>query len=320
MLAGPDDQVPARLPPTSEVPVPDAARGWKETVETWLREGVYACEASKEEYRCWMGRVPGYLGALGFQHPPTSPRDFRREHIDALKYRAIGLRGSQLAPKTRAVLLSKLRDLLGFYGRAHHSASLLELASDTRLWRFRSVDPIRPTRGLREPADVDRLLASCDAETQVAVVLGAWSGLRSAEIRSVEVRDLELSLTDRSWLVVRSGKGGRPRRAPVPPAGRNVLLRAASGLGPTAHVYPRTYGVLRSRVLAASARAGLGCVRPHQLRASFILFALRAGVPEAVVQTWVGHSNPATTRAYVGRDPLIEDRAAQAFGAYLAGF
>ena len=319
MLAGPDAQVPVSPSPEPEVPVPDSARGWKETVETWVREGVYACEASKEEYRRWMGRIPSYLGALGFEHPPTTPRDFRREHIDALKYRAVGLRGGQLAPKTREVLMSKLRDLLGFYGRAHHSAVLLELASDVRLWRCRSVEPIRPTRGLREPADIDRMLGSCDLETQVAVSLGAWSGLRSAEIRAVEVRDLELSLTDRSWVVVRSGKGGKPRRAPVPPAGRNVLLRATTGMGPAARVYPRTYDVLRSRIMDSSRRAGLGCVRPHQLRASFILFALRAGVPEAVVQSWVGHRNPATTRGYVGRDPLIEDRAALALGAYLAG-
>lgn len=318
MLAGPDDQVPARLPPGSEVPVPDAARGWKETVETWLREGVYACERSKNDYRKWLSRLPAYWDAAGLGRP--SLRELRKEHVDALKYRVVGQRnGRPLAPKTKAVLLSKLRDLVGFWGRKYHLSSLLELASDDRLWRMRCVEPIRPTRGLAGPADLDRLIGACDERTQVAVVLGAFSGLRASEIRQVEVQDLELSLTSDSWVLVRSGKGGKPRRTPVPPAGRNVLLRACSGRNPGALVYPMSADTLRLRLAAASCSVGLGRVRPHQLRASFILFALRAGVPEAVVQTWVGHKNPATTRGYVGRDPVIEARASQALSAYMGG-
>jgi integrase len=293
------------------------------TVGTWILEGTSVSERSKIAYRQRASLVPRYLEAAGFRPPPTAPTQFRREHVDALKYRAIGVggaaRGRPLAPKHVGVLLSALHDLLRFWGDRLESKDLLRLVGDRRLWRYRDPQPVRRSRSLETLADLERLVACCDLRTRVGVMLGADAGLRVAEIVALEVRDMELAVDRASWVTVRSGKGAKPRLAPVSPAARNVLLEATHGLPGTARVYGLGDAAFREHLRAAGQRAGLGHVHPHRLRATFITFALRGGADLQVVRQWAGHESGDTTADYAHRDPVIEARALQRRDAYLAG-
>ncbi len=314
---------PLEPPVLLEDPV-RAARGWVEnTVEPWLREGTYVCESSRVTYRGWLLGVPDKLAALGFKPPPTAPTSFERSHIEALKYRATSCRGAskgrRLASKSISPLLSKLRDLLGYWGRVYKDARLLALVSDARLWHVKEPRPVRPAKSLETTEDLERLIAVCaDLPTQVGVVLGAYSGLRIGDILGLEVRDLELYLDRPSWVLIRSGKGDVPRHPPVPPVARNVLLSAVQGLSPKDKVYGRTAQRFRDDLATAGLLAHLGHVYPHRLRSTFIVFSLRAGVPETVLMEWVAHKDPKTTAGYKGHDSQIETRARGLYEAYLA--
>lgn len=309
--------------------MPTQKRGWVEDiVRPWIEQGTYVNDLSREAYRARVSRVPDYLAALGFPGI-YAPTRFRREHIEALKYRAKAVggpsRGRPLAATYVVPLLSCLHDLLSFWAKRYRSVDLLTLVSDDRLWRTKKPTPIRPSKSLDTTTDLERLTSRCDATTQVGVVLGAYSGLRVGEVTgdndlsAVEVRDLDLALDRPSWVTVRRGKEGKPRRAPVPPAARNVLLAATHGLGPTARVYPHSAAALRHKLAEAGRAAGLGHVHPHRLRATFITFALRAGVPPQVVMDWAGHEKAETTKGYSDHDPVIEARGLALYEAYLAG-
>lgn len=303
--------------------MPTSERGWEESVKQWVEKGTYVNDQSRGSYRSRVLRVPVLLESAGFRPAPRAPTDYRREHVDALKYRARATsgpnRGRPLAQTTVVPLLSALHDYLSFYAKQYRSVELLELVSDERLWRTRKPEPIRPARSLATPEDAERLLRACDERTRIGFVLGLYSGLRVGEICSVEVRDLELCLDRASSVTVRRGKESKPRQVPIPPVARNVLLSAIHGLPPGARVYPVSQGAFRDDLAAASRRAGLGHVYPHRLRATFITFALRAGAAEQAVMDWAGHNKAETTKGYSDRDPVIEARSRERYEKYVAG-
>jgi len=322
---------PAQLlhQPLRTVDMPSAERRWVENVVSpWIREGTYVNDVSRAAYAERVARVPRYLAAVGFPEV-YAPTEFRREHIEALKYRAKAVggpnQGRPLAPTYVVPLLSSLHDCLAYWARHYRSVDLLALVSDDRLWRTKKPVPVRRSRSLDALEDLERLTSRCDAATQVGVVLGAYSGLRVGEITgdnelsAVEKRDLELALDRPSWVTVRHGKEAKPRRAPVPPVARNVLLSATLGLDPTARVYPYSAWRFRRDLAEAGRAAGLSHVHPHRLRATFITFALRAGVPQQVVMDWAGHEKAETSRGYSDRDPVIEARGRTLYEAYLEG-
>ena len=312
------------LPRPSEEPVPTAARGWVEnTVEPWIREGTYVSETSRRLYRQRAGLIPNYLEALGFAPPPTSVDAFRREHIEALRCRAVcvdaRVQGRRMSPKHLSVVLSALHGLLAYWAERRPQKELGRLVADRRLWRVKDPRPVRPSRSLDSLEELARLMAAADDRTRVGISLGAGSGLRISEISALECRDLELALDRSSWLTVRSGKGSKPRRTPVPPASRNLLLAAVQGKGASDRVMEISASCFRSRLALAGARAGIGHVHPHRLRATFITFAIRSGAPEQTVQEWAGHRDAETTHGYSRGDPEIGRRALVLYERYLQG-
>lgn len=304
--------------------MPSATRGWVETtVDTWIREGTYVSDRSRDAYRRRASMVPTYLAAIGFNPPPTSVDAFRRDHIDALRCRGVSTSGphagERMSPKQLSVVMSALRQLLGFWAERRGSRDLVRLVADRRLWSVRDPQPIRPARSLSSPEDLDRLVASCDERVRVGAVLGGHCGLRIAEIAAVEVRDLELCLDRPSWVTVRSGKGSKPRRAPIPPCARNLLMAAVHDRAPTERLLSLGVDAFRRGLARAGRRAGIGHVYPHRLRATFITFALRSGAIEQVVMDWAGHEKYETTRGYSRHDPELEGLALRRFEAYLDG-
>lgn len=171
--------------------------------------------------------------------------------------------------------------------------------SGSRLPRGRALDA-RQVLALRTAADASPL-GLRDAAT-VALLYGA--GLRRAEACALELEQLEQT-PDGPQLRVH-GKGGKERLVPLPPAVA-AELRAwldwrGEGPGPLlCHAYercPLSPGQLARRVRDLARRAGLGEVRPHDLRRSYVSALLEARADVLMVARLVGHASPATTARY----------------------
>lgn len=293
--------------------MPDGQRWWLERVRAWA-SAQEVSTPSQRAYRDHLARWPESVAAIGLDRP-TSASAVTREMIRAFKERGVRVRGRRsgqlLAPASRAMDLSLLRAFLASEGS--------KLALDRRLFRGPPSDPIN-VRWLEQPTDVDGLVSASarDPDLQAAIVLMAHCGLRSAELRALLVRDLLLSLTRGSWVVVQNGKGGKARRVPVPMAARNVLLSAVAGRSPSDRVYPWSRSKLGRDLARAAREAGIGPLSPHDLRRSYARFQRRANVKLEALQQQMGHRRPEVTLRYVGRDPDAMQEAAEAYDRYLA--
>lgn len=292
--------------------MPDGARWWTERICAWASASGVTTN-SQRTYREHLVRWPDSVAALGFDRP-TSASAVTRTMVLAFKERGVCVRGHRagqvLSPATRAMDLTLLRQFLAF--------EKAELALDARLFRMKRCDPVN-VRWLDGPESVDALsrAAQDDSELQAALLLMAHVGLRSGEVRALLIGDLQLSLTGPSRLVVRNGKGGKPRLVAVPTAVRNALLNAVTTKRATDRVYPWGRTRLARGLSKASQRAGLGQVSPHDLRRSFARFQRRAEVKMEALQRAMGHARYETTARYVGQDPQMLDDAAEAYNRYL---
>lgn len=168
-----------------------------------------------------------------------------------------------------------------------------------------------PTAGLRPihvPPSVPRpitatalraALAAADAETTLMLLLGAYAGLRRAEIAAVHADDID-------GLALRvTGKGGRTRRVPIHPllAGRLAGLTGwafPSPVRPGEPVGPDYVASRLERVLPRPYTA-------HSLRHYFATEAYRGTRDLRAVQQLLGHSKPETTARYtlIDEDALV---------------
>ena len=148
------------------------------------------------------------------------------------------------------------------------------------------------------------------------------NGLRVSEACATNVEDLGFERDHRILGIV--GKGNKPATIPlVPRTARTIdlavgerhdgpMLRRRDGQRldcRTAHRWVRAIGK----------RAGLDGVRPHMLRAGFIMAALDAGVPLRDVQIAARHADPRTTTIYDRRRQNFDRHAAYVVVAFVAG-
>lgn len=207
-------------------------------------------------------------------------------------------------------LVTALRALLRFcYLRGYTATPLAAAAPRTVGWCDRG-----PSRGL-EPAQVARLLASCDRRTgtgrrdfAILTVL-ARLGLRAGEVTALRLEDVHW----RAGEVTVHGKGNRCDRLPLPvdvgqalaeycqrgrpPGGcRAVFLH---GRAPYAALTPSAVGKVVER---ACDRAGLPRVGAHRLRHSAAAAMRRAGAPLLEIGQLLRHTHAVTTAGYVRDD------------------
>ncbi len=146
------------------------------------------------------------------------------------------------------------------------------------------------------------------------------TGLRRSELIALEWRDLDLD-RERPSLLVRRGKGGKPRRQPLPPALATEFerLRAARQPEPSAPVFcglegKRLHpGMLGLIVRRAAARAGLDKkVTAHTLRHTAATWLRQQGGDARLVAAYLGHADLSTVSRYahVAADELHEAAAA----------
>jgi integrase/recombinase XerC len=164
----------------------------------------------------------------------------------------------------------------------------------------------RPERNLRGLAERDQLVL-------LALVL---TGLRRSELCALDWRDLELDGRKPS-LLVRSGKGGKSRRQPIPASLARQLRRLANAHSPKS-ADPVFCGLqggrLQQTILAdiigrAAKRAGLEKhVTAHTLRHTAATWLRQELGDTRLVAEYLGHADLSTVARYahVDREELFE--------------
>ncbi|MBU1889823.1 MAG: site-specific integrase, partial [Candidatus Omnitrophica bacterium] len=161
-------------------------------------------------------------------------------------------------------------------------------------------------------AELDRMFAACGGwgpllrdRHRATLALGAYCGLRRAEIVSVEREHLR----DDTLTVI--GKGNKEREVPLARVARERLVpwleRRGTGPGPVL-VTTHRGGHITETPLSVSAvvlclqeiaeKAGVTDFSAHDLRRTFITNLLGKGVDLRTVQRLAGHDDPMTTTLY----------------------
>ena len=239
-------------------------------VEDWL-DTYRAAGASPETVRCRASYVRTMLNHLD---PATATGQ------DVTRYLASR---HGLSPEARKSMCASLRSY--FTWLRHHGLTEHDLAA--ALPRIH-VPPSAP-----RPISVEALraaLAEADEETTLMLLLGAYAGLRRAEIARVHSDDID-------GLAIRvTGKGGVTRRVPIHPmlAGRLARITGwafPSPVRPGQHVTPDYIADRLGRVLPPP-------YTPHSLRHYFATMAYRGTHDLRAVQQLLGHARPETTARY----------------------
>jgi site-specific recombinase XerD len=196
--------------------------------------------------------------------------------------------------------------------RGERSGELGHLRKPQARSRLRLREPRRLPRAL-DGDELRALIGSLRTQRDRAIAgLMVFSGLRSAEVLSLEVRDIDIG---RGWARV-VGKGNKERRVPIDPdvaalvqayllAGRPETCSAALFVvakGPH-RGEPLTPAGLRTIFRYHRAKAGVPAGHPHALRHSFGTALAEAGVDLAVIQALMGHDHVDSAAAYIHLAP-----------------
>lgn len=161
-----------------------------------------------------------------------------------------------------------------------------------------------------EPADVSAFLADLGTHRDRAIVLlMVLGGLRAAEVRSLQLADVDQGR--RRVRVV--GKGGRERTVPVERAFFAELAAYLRSERPPGLSTPECFVVLHGQTTGRAmteagmrsifryhrATSGATRVRPHRLRHTYGTELAAAGIDLLVLRDLMGHASPETTAGYV---------------------
>jgi site-specific recombinase XerD len=205
--------------------------------------------------------------------------------------------------------VAELRSLLRFlYLRGFTDMALADSVPSVAGWRDTEIPATMP------PADVQRLLASCDratlggARNYAIMLLLARLGLRSIEVARMQLEDLDWRAGE---LMVR-GKARRHDRLPLPADVGEALAGYLSlrGKRRSRHVFltvkaptrPIRAELVGDVVQRACLRAGIAHVGAHRLRHTFASELLREGASLVDISQLLRHSDLATTASYAKVD------------------
>jgi len=197
--------------------------------------------------------------------------------------------------------------LLRTIARAAVKLGLLEaMPNIPHCWRPSRKLPSAPSR-----EDVVRLLGAARGWLRIAIALAAFAGLRSGEVRALEVHDVDLvgrcinvrhALSDDE---VTTPKSGHERIVPLGPLLEPLVVEAMKGKAPNARIVVTSRGTTPSRqavltrLNALEQKLGMTRWSFHQLRHHFCTSLLRGGATLETVRVLAGHGNVKVTGMYV---------------------
>ena len=158
-----------------------------------------------------------------------------------------------------------------------------------------------------EMVEVNALIAAAPNPRARLIMLEQWrAGLRVSEALALGIRDLHLD-SDRPTLVVRRGKGRKPRVVPVHPELQTALTAPTSsgtvGQGRLIGVSRVTVWRWVQQAVLRATEAGQipqgRSVGTHALRHSFARHMLLNGIPLNYLSRWLGHGRIQTTLVYM---------------------
>ena len=280
-------------------------------------------EVALASYRCYLMQerglrsttARGYVHAIGpFVRGRLAPGGLQLDlaHLGAADVTAFVVAScAHQSRGTAKLTVTALRSLLGYwYVEGLIERPLSESVPAIARWRLAGLP-----KGL-QPAQVQRLLASCDRGTgkgrrDFAILTTlARLGLRAGEVAALRLDDIDW----RAGEMLVHGKGSRAERLPLPsdvgeamaaylrqgrPAGvqeRTVFVRVRAPLRPL------SAGAVTDVVAAAGRRAGLGPIRAHRLRHTVATQMLRAGAPLVEIGQLLRHRCASTTAIYAKVD------------------
>jgi site-specific recombinase XerD len=283
--------------------VADLPQAWRLAVEVLVEHT--ALERGRRDntvaaYRADARDLAATCVAWGVEHPGEVSRLTLRRYLATLAERG-------LASSTRARRTSVARTWFALLARrgliAEDPALLLE-----------SPRAGRPLPRVLRVDQVDRLLVAPDGETAVGVRDRALLELLYASgARVSEACGLDLDALDLEQRQVRlAGKGGKERIVPLGAPAVSSLERYVRGARPRLLAGDRAQPALlvgvrggrlgprdaREAVARAGRAAGLGHVKPHELRHAFATHLLDRGADLRQVQELLGHASLATTQRY----------------------
>jgi site-specific recombinase XerD len=197
-------------------------------------------------------------------------------------------------------------------GRGERSGLLGHLSRPKTRSGLRVREPRRLPRGL-ERSEAAALVGSLRTWRDRAIAgLMLYSGLRSAEVLGIDVRDVDIG---RRWVRV-VGKGDKERRVPIDVEVAGViqtylLAERPETTSPRLFVVakgpnrgqPLTPAGLRTVFRYHRQRSGVAAGHPHALRHTFGTALAEAGVDLAVMQALLGHDHVDSTAAYIHLAP-----------------
>jgi integrase len=182
-------------------------------------------------------------------------------------------------------------------------------------------------------ADVERIIAKARGWVQIALALGVYAGLRSGEIRALEVGDLDFEgevirvIRTLSVTTPLDPKGKKHRMVGMAPQLAAILGPATKGKAPGTKVVLNARGKSPKRqavynaFVATQRRMGLRRAwGVHAMRHAFCSHLVRAGVSLKAVQDLAGHSSLAVTNRYVHAVAMdLKDAVKKGFGRHDGG-
>jgi len=178
--------------------------------------------------------------------------------------------------------------------------------------KFRLRERQRLPRGL-DRAEIAALLSSfcCERDRAIAGLM-LFSGLRSAEVLGLEVKDVDIG---RGWIRV-VGKGDKERRIPLDPDVAGLIqsyLLAERPETTSKTLFVVAKGPHRGQPLTAAGlrrifryhreRSGVAAGHPHALRHSFGTALAEAGTDLPVIQALMGHEHVDSSAGYIHLAP-----------------
>lgn len=284
------------------------------------------------QYRSWMVGERGLAAATVLRYENTARRFLQEQACADGVFEPAALTGvdinafllrecARVSAGSAKGRVAELRSILRFlYLQAITALPLGTAVPPIGGWRLATLPPPTMT-----PADVARLLDSCDRSSAVGVrdfaimMLIARLGLRSIEIARLELGDVDWRGGE---LLVR-GKGRRHDRLPLPaevgealvgylsagvrhPTGaRHLFLRCRAPRGPI------RADLVNDVVERACTRAGLPRVGPHRLRHALARELLARGAGLVAISQVLRHQDLATTALYAKVDLDTLRRVAQ---------